>query len=40
MDNFKEARPDPEVAYRNVQKYVMPKGFDQFNRMFEDINEN
>lgn len=40
MDNFKEARPDPEAAYRSVQKYIMPKGFDQFNKMFEAINEN
>ena len=40
MDNFKNAHPDEELAYKNVQRFVMPQGFVEFNKMFEDINEN
>ena len=39
MDNFK-CQLDEELAYKNVQRFVMPQGFVEFNKMFEDINEN
>ena len=40
MENFNNASPDTEIAFRNVQKYVMPSGFSDFNNMFKAINEN
>ena len=40
MENFQNALPDVEVAYKKIQKYKMPEGFNEFNKMFEAINEN
>jgi glycosyltransferase involved in cell wall biosynthesis len=40
MDNFQNALPDVEVAYKKIQKYKMPEGFNEFNKMFKAINEN
>ena len=35
MDNFTNAIPNTEVAYRNSLKYVIPDGFKKFDGLFE-----
>jgi len=35
MENFTNALPNIEVAYRNSLKYVIPKGFKKFDGLFE-----
>ena len=37
MTNFQEAQPQIEIAYHNVKKFEIPKGFEQFNAFFEGI---
>tara|TARA_B100001996_G_scaffold331005_1_gene279444 strand:+ start:627 stop:1553 length:927 start_codon:yes stop_codon:yes gene_type:complete len=39
MDNFIKAKPNTEIAYQNVQKYLIPHGFKEFNEnLFDDEN--
>ena len=40
MSNFKKAKPNLEVALKNVEKYKIPNGFKEFNKMFGDVYEN
>ena len=40
MDNFQNASPDIEFAFKRVQQYVAPLGFTEFNTMFKDLDEN
>ena len=40
MNNFHKAKPNPDYAYKSVQKYKIPHGFQKFNNLLEDINEN
>ena len=39
MDNYKNAKPNIEIAYKNSKKLSIPKGFDNFINMFESLNE-
>lgn len=39
MSTYSKAVPNNNVAYKNIQKLIAPRGFDQFNRMFQDLNE-
>ena len=40
MDTFSEATPDTDYAYRNIENLILPKGFDDFMKLFNKINEN
>ena len=38
MENFENAKPNVEFAYENSLIFDIPKGFDEFNKMFKDIS--
>ena len=40
MNNFQEALPNIEYAYKNVQNYTLPIGLESFDSMFKEIYEN
>jgi hypothetical protein len=40
MDTFSEAIPDTDYAYGNIENLILPKGFDDFIKLFDKINEN
>lgn len=40
MENFKEAVPDVEFAYKNAKKFTIPLGFSEFDKMFNDVLNN
>ena len=40
MNNFQEALPNIEYAYKNVQYYTLPMGLESFDSMFKEIYEN
>ena len=37
MANFKEAKPDPNYAFKKVEKFQIPEHFKIFNKMFEEL---
>ena len=37
MKNFKNAKPNIEIAYKNSKLLSIPKGFDNFINMFKSI---
>ena len=37
MNNFSMAKPDIEAAYANSQQYLIPKGYESFINLFEEI---
>ena len=40
MNNFKNAKPDIKTAYKNVQEYLVPAGFDNFNLAIKRLYES
>ena len=40
MNNFSDAEPNVEYAYKKVQKFLIPKGFDEFYKILSEIYEN
>tara|TARA_B100000676_G_C18081761_1_gene851775 strand:- start:2395 stop:3318 length:924 start_codon:yes stop_codon:yes gene_type:complete len=40
MNNFEFAKADVEFAYKNVQKFKLPNGFNEFNIALRKLNEN
>lgn len=40
MENFKSSSPDIEIAYENSLKYTIPKGMEDFLKMFREIINN
>ena len=40
MNNFLEATPNIEYAYKKVQKFLIPNGFDIFYKILNEIYEN
>ena len=40
MNNFLEASPNIEYAYDKVQKFLIPKGFDVFYKILNEVYEN
>ena len=38
MENFQSAQPNVEFAYQNSVVFDIPKGFEEFNKMFKDIS--
>ena len=40
MKEYRNAKPNVEHAYREVQKYIIPKGFESFINFFEDVYES
>ena len=40
MDNYSKAKPNIDHAFENVQKYLIPKGFNEFNLLMKEINES
>ena len=39
-ENYENTKPDIELAYSNVQKYIIPEGFNKFIKIFEEIHES
>ena len=37
MDNFFNAKPNINFAYMQVQKYLIPQGFDSYKNVFTNI---
>lgn len=37
MNNFKFAKPNTDVAKKNVVQYTIPKGFEKFINIFEEL---
>ncbi len=40
MNNFSDAEPNVEYAYKKVQKFLIPQGFDEFYKILSEIYEN
>lgn len=40
MNNFINAKPDIKTAYKNVQEYLVPAGFDNFNLAIKRLYES
>ena len=40
MKEYRNAKPNVEHAYREVQKYIIPEGFESFINFFEDVYES
>jgi len=40
MNNFKNAKSDIKTAYKNVQEYLVPAGFDNFNLAIKRLYES
>ena len=40
MENFLYAKPNIEIAYKNVEKYKIPNGFEKYNQLLQDIYES
>ena len=40
MENFTNAKPDIETAYKNVQEYLVPAGFENFNLEIKRLYES
>lgn len=38
MNNFKFAKPNVNLAKKNVNQYTIPKGFEKFKNIFEELN--
>ena len=37
MSNYKDAKPNVNVAYSNTEKLFIPKGMENFKQMFEKV---
>jgi glycosyltransferase involved in cell wall biosynthesis len=37
MKNFKSAKPNIDIAFKNVQEYLLPTGFVNFNQFFSNL---
>jgi glycosyltransferase involved in cell wall biosynthesis len=37
MKNYKSAQPNPDIANKNVKKYLIPEGFLEFNDFFDNL---
>ena len=40
FDSFKSATPDTDFAYKNIEKFIIPKGMEKYKSMFKDVLEN
>jgi len=40
FENFSNAKPNIEYAFEKVQEYLMPDWFSQFDKMFDELNED
>ena len=40
MKNILKAKPNTDVAFKNASKFMIPNGFNEFNKMIKDIYEN
>lgn len=40
MENFQNAKPNVDYAFKNIQKYLLPSGIEKFENMFKRIYEN
>ena len=38
MENYENAKPNLDYAYRNSLIFDIPQGFEEFYKMFEDIS--
>ena len=39
-ENYENSKPDVELAFSNVQKYIIPEGFNEYIKTFEEIYES
>lgn len=39
-ENYENSKPDVELAFSNVQKYIIPEGFREYIKTFEEIYES
>ena len=39
MNNYKDSKPNIETAYKNSVKLTIPKGFDEYLKMFKGLLE-
>ena len=37
MNNFMSAKPNTDIAYKNVQEFIIPQGFVRFNKFFGSL---
>ena len=37
MENYLDAKTDVEYAYKNVEKFLIPQGIDNFNNYFKSL---
>lgn len=37
MNNYKLAKPNTDIAFKNVQEYLIPRGFMKFNQLFNNL---
>ena len=40
MENFLDAEPDINYAFNKSQDYIIPKGFDNYREILEDVYES
>ena len=40
MSNFKKAKPNIEIAYKNSKQFIIPQGFNIFNQVLKEVYEN
>ena len=40
MDNYQDALPDTKYALKKIEKLKIPKGFSNYKKMLDEINEN
>ena len=40
MENFLDAEPDINYAFNKSQDYIIPKGFDKYRELLEDVYES
>ena len=37
MENYLDAKTDVDYAYKNVEKFLIPQGIDNFNNYFKSL---
>lgn len=40
MENFWNAKPNIEIAYKNSKQFIIPDGFTKFNQVLKEVYEN
>ena len=40
MENYSDAKPDIDYAYKESQQFTIPEGFKRYREMFRKVNES